>query len=981
MEARITTKMGIGKLVAKKPTESAVVQNPLIQYAEAAGWTYINRDDATTLRKGETGLLFYDLLREKLLELNDGILDESNVGEVIKKLENLKPSIEGNFVVLQFLRGEKTIYVEADKQDRAFNLIDFETLKNNEFHVTDEWQYTNGKYTNRGDVMFLINGVPVILVETKSAQKEEGIAEGVDQIRRYHDETPEMMASPQIYDVTHLLDFYYGVTWNITRKCLFNWKDVERGNFEKKVKTFFDRQRVLDLIKNYIIFAKKDDELVKVILRQHQTRTAVKVVNRALDEKKRTGLVWHTQGSGKTYTMITAASLLLRIPELEKPTIILLVDRNELETQLFNNLESYGFGHVEVANTKAHLQKLLKSDYRGLLVSMIHKFDKIPADINKRTNIIVLVDEAHRTTSGDLGNYLFAALPNATYIGFTGTPIDKIAYGKGTFKVFGKDDPQGYLDKYPISESIEDGTTLPLNYSLAPNEMRVEKELLRKEFLELAEAQGISDIDELNKVLEKAVNLKNFLKAKDRVEKVAKFVAEHYKLNVEPMGFKAFMVGVDREACVFYKKALDKYLPPEWSQVVYTSAHNDKQHLKQFYLSGDEEKRVRKAFVKKDSQPKILIVTEKLLTGFDAPILYAMYLDKPMRDHTLLQAIARVNRPYEDSEGLKKRYGFVLDFVGIFENLEKALAFDSDEVASVIKDIALLKQLFAGMMKDKGKSYLKLVSGKMDDKVVEAAIEYFGDKEKRDAFFKFYRELESLYEIISPDAFLSPYIEDFGLLSQLFKIIRNAFAPPSVVDRDFVRKTANLVRERVGAEGLDKTLPLYEINERLIDELKKKHQSSTVRVINLIRTIRKHIADNEDDEPYLIDIGERAEAIREMFENRQISTEKALEELAKIVKEITEAKTARESKKLDIQSFTTFWVLKEQGLDNHEALSRDVSKCFADSPNWDCNGEERRTLKTALYRLLIKTPLGDKMMNVVDRLLKIQSEMSKRVEK
>jgi type I restriction enzyme R subunit len=263
-----------------------------------------------------------------------------------------------------------------------------------------------------------------------------------------------------------------------------------------------------------------------------------------------------------------------------------------------------------------------------------------------------------------------------------------------------------------------------------------------------------------------ALYMKNFLMAKDRVEKVAAFVAQHYRENVEPMGYKAFLVGVGREACVFYKKALDKHLPPEWSRVVYTAAHNDKQHLKQFYLSEEEEKRVRKAFVKKDGLPKILIVTEKLLTGFDAPILYAMYLDKPMRDHALLQAIARVNRPYEDSDGLKKRYGFVLDFVGVFENLEKALAFDSDEVASVIKDIALLKQLFAQMMKNQGQRYLKLLHGKIDDKTVEAAVEYFGDKERRDEFFKFYRELESLYEIISPDKFLSPYIEDFGLLDR-----------------------------------------------------------------------------------------------------------------------------------------------------------------------------------------------------------------------
>ena len=330
---------------------------------------------------------------------------------------------------------------------------------------------------------------------------------------------------------------------------------------------------------------------------------------------------------------------------------------------------------------------------------------------------------------------------------------------------------------------------------------------------------------------------------------------------------------------------------------------------------------------------------------------------------------------------MKKRYGFVLDFVGILSNLEKALAFDSDEVGSVIKDIAILKQLFAQMMKVQAQEYLKLLVGKMDDKTVERVVEYFGDKKHRDAFIKFYRELEMLYEIISPDKFLAPHIENFGLLSWLFKIIRNAFAPPGIIDRDFVRKTANLVRERVGTQGLDKALPLYEINEHLIEELKKRHASKTVQVINLIRTIRKHILDNKDDQPYLIDIGERAEAVLKLFENRQISTEKALEELANIVKKITEAKQARDSKKLDIQSFTTFWVLKEQGLSNHEALSRDISKCFAEHPNWACNATEERDLKATLYALLAKTPLGDKMFEIVPRLLQIQSEMSKRIEK
>ena len=351
---------------------------------------------------------------------------------------------------------------------------------------------------------------------------------------------------------------------------------------------------------------------------------------------------------------------------------MMLVDRNELEAQLFKNITGFGMPTVEVAQSKLDLQRILSSDYRGLVVSMIDKFDVIPPNINTRENVVVLVDEAHRTTGGDLGNYLMAALPNATYIGFTGTPIDNISRGKGTFKAFGMEDSHGYLDKYSIAESIEDGTTVKLNYAIAPSDMLVNTKLLEREFLDLQEAEGMSDIEELNAILNRAVKLKEAMKAHDRVDKIAQYVAKHFLENVEKMGFKAFLVGVDREACALYKKALDNYLPPEYSQVVYSHAQNDPPVLKECYLDEDEEKAVRKAFLKKEENPKILVVTEKLLTGDDAPILYCMYLDKPMRDHVLLQAIARINRPYEDDDGLVKSLWFVTGFRGHLRQAEKS---------------------------------------------------------------------------------------------------------------------------------------------------------------------------------------------------------------------------------------------------------------------------------------------------------------------
>jgi type I restriction enzyme, R subunit len=227
-------------------------------------------------------------------------------------------------------------------------------------------------------------------------------------------------------------------------------------------------------------------------------------------------------------------------------------------------------------------------------------------------------------------------------------------------------------------------------------------------------------------------------------------VAQHYRSNVEPLGYKAFLVGVDREACALYKEALDKYLPEEYSRVVYTGAHNDPPELTKHQLSEDKEKELRRTFLKPATLPKVLIVTEKLLTGFDAPILYCMYLDKPMRDHALLQAIARVNRPYEEEGEVRKPSGCVLDFVGIFDKLEKALAFDSDVVSGVIENLDVLKERFATLMAEEADGYLALARGKIDDKSVERIIDTFTDKEAREEFSKFFKEIETLYEIISP---------------------------------------------------------------------------------------------------------------------------------------------------------------------------------------------------------------------------------------
>jgi type I restriction enzyme R subunit len=524
------------------PGEYKTVQARILAYAQEIGWSFVSREEAERRRgfgphpnplpeDGARGLaeraqkaslFFGDLLHAQVRAFNPKYKEAE--GALVGEFQRFHSDIYGNRDFLTALRNQHKFFSAEDNRELDITLIDYGDVARSQsdwrniYEVTEEFYYHNGRYGTREDLVFLINGVPVLVIECKNATKDEGIALGVDQIRRYHVETPEVMMPQMLFTATEAIGFDYGATWNTVRRNIFRWKHEEIGNLETKVKTFCAVPHLLRLLKDFILFAEKDEELQKVVLRQHQTAGADRVVARALDSKLARGLIWHTQGSGKTYTMIKAAEMLFKAPQADKPTVLMMIDRNELEDQMLKNLAAVGLGNVAHAHRIAELNRLLRSDYRGIIVTTIQKFRDMPASINTRTNVYVLIDEAHRTTGGDLGNYLMAGLPNATFIGFTGTPVDKTIYGKGTFKTFGGEDDKGYLHKYSISESIDDGTTLPLYYDLAPNEMLVPHEVMEKEFLALAETEGIADIEELNKILERAVNLKNFLKGKERIK-------------------------------------------------------------------------------------------------------------------------------------------------------------------------------------------------------------------------------------------------------------------------------------------------------------------------------------------------------------------------------------------------------------------------------------------------------------------------------
>ncbi len=964
-------------------TEKRDVQDQLINYLQGIGWSYLPPLTVAKERANNDGEPFLPaIVRQQLIALNPGLVTEANVADVLRRLRLVQPTIAGNEDFLSALRGHWTVAHPVEKREYNLTLIDYDNLEANRFHFTQELPFADYD-RRRPDLVLYVNGLPLVIIENKSPTLRDPELEAFDQVQRlYTRDIPGLLKFVQFFAACDLR-LHYAPTWNDSLKAFYRWK-VEGKDYglERLSKAMFDRAHLLNLIQDYLIFYRADDQTHKFVLRPHQIRATEQVVERVVNgisphprpadspsprlalsaaeglgegvggRGPKTGLVWHTQGSGKTLTMIVTAHKLRRLAQLENPTILIIVDRLELETQMVQNLEAFGFPVVTRAERKSHLTRLLKTDYRGVIVTTIHKFDLQPKQLNQRANIIVLVDEAHRTQEGNLGIFMRAALPNAFYFGYTGTPIDKGKIGQGTFEKFGKPDPLGYLDKYGIDESIEDGATVRLWYTLAPSELRVDRETLQREFHDKIE--DAASIEELNRMLDRAEHLKSVMKADDRVRGIAAHLAEHFTTNVEPRGFKAMLVAIDREACALYKQALDKLLPADYSTVVYTdNPKKDTELMREYYLNEDQEKSVRKTFRDPAKLPKILIVTEKLLTGYDAPVLYCMYLDKPMRDHTLLQAIARINRPYPDKDS-----GLLVDYVGIFEDLQKALAFDQAAISKALIDLNRLKEQFVeGLVK------LEYMLAPLDLDTVagrdERIIEYFFDQARRDEFRQQFKALQTAYEVISPDPFLRDYLFRYALIAQVHTVVYRYFDPEAqqrAIRFDLLQKTDQLIRQNVELVSLASPLPLYPINKDIGRVVAADNVSDQVKVINLYRSLVAHIQAHEANQPYLIPIADEVETIIQRLRERQISVEDALQAAEIQAERVVQAEQERRQSNLDDKAFALCFVLKDYGMPEAEVKAVAIQQTIDRYPGWPYNQKLEREVRLALYRLLMARP-------------------------
>ena len=647
---------------------------------------------------------------------------------------------------------------------------------------------------------------------------------------------------------------------------------------QKSVASITRKEVILDLFRYFTLFSTdKHNRKIKVVCRYQQYEGANLIVNRVKAGYPKKGLIWHFQGSGKSLLMVFAAQKLRMMKELNAPTVIIVNDRIDLSGQIFGTFSMADVPNLVPADTNAELTRLLKADTRKVIITKIFEFAKITEAINFRDNIIVMVDEAHRTQEGDLGARMRMALPNAFFFGLTGTPINKL--DKNTFATFGAaEDRTGYMSRYSFADSVSDKATLPLHFEPVPVKLHVDQDAIDEAFKQLADEADLTE-EERSKVAQR-VRMSAIMKDPNRIRAVCEHIAEHFMSKVNPNGFKAQVVCYDRECCVLYKKELDRLLGEATSTIVMDTNNDKADEYKKWRRSRDEEAKVLDDFRDPNNPLQIVIVTSKLLTGFDAPILQTMYLDKPMKDHTLLQAICRTNRVFNQD----KTYGLIVDYIGIFDNVAKALFFDSESVEKVISNIESVKGKVPEMV-EACIAFFPGVDRTRDDwEGLVAAQDCLPDDETKDAFGANYRALNRVWNALSPDSCLNPYKAEYKWLSKVYDSIRPTDERGKLIWAALGPKTLQLVHENMSVIGVDQEEDILAMDAQIIEKFisgealpdKKRRKVE----IDLAAIILEH-----RDDPRFVALGERMEKLREEHEAGLLTSIQFLKALLALAKD------------------------------------------------------------------------------------------------
>jgi len=877
--------------------------------AKKLDWKFVSSNE---LARTEKDIFVESILSEKIKELNQAVKQiPDRIEEILYKLQSIILSVhetglvKANEEFSKWLKGEQSLPYGENGQHIPIKLIDFDNIENNDYIVTTQYSFKS-KETKRPDIVLLVNGIPLVIIEAKTPVRP-GVswADGALQISEdYEKNIPELFVSNVFSAATEGKEFQYGAIGAAVEEFWLPWKEGESEksglqSISDTIKSLFDKKTVLEMLQHYTVFATDPKgKKIKIIARYPQYEAVNLITKRVLEGKVKRGLIWHFQGSGKSLLMVFAALRLRFHPKLNNPTVLVVVDRIDLDAQIGGTFTATNVPNTIGTDSRAELEQLLKDDTRKVILTTIHKFGEAEGVLNERNNIIVFVDEAHRTQEGDLGQKMRIALPNAFLFGLTGTPINK--RDRNTFLAFGAEqDENGYLHRYSFEESVVDRATLPINFEPRLVKLRIEREEIDKAFAQITD--GLSEADQ-NILSQKAGQLPRLIKDKDRIAAIAEDIAKHYKNYVEPEGLKGQVVAYDRESCVLYKRALDKLFPPEDTAVVMTMAKGDPpEWRKEFELTSDELDALLRRYKDADDPLKLLIVTSKLLTGFDAPINQVMYLDKPMKDHGLLQAICRTNRPYPN-----KKNGLIVDYIGVFDDVAKSLNFDYKGMDKVITNIEDLAKNMPTVMNNCLKYFKGIDLSIGGYEGLALAQKCIDTNTLQDEFAADYSVLSRYWEILSPRFSTKDYRDDYKWLSAVYESIQAPTGRGRLIWRRLGPKTTEMVQEHIKVLEIQNDLKTLIVNEKILNSIKEGKEPTDPKLveIKIVRRLKRHRGN-----PRFIALGERLEKARDRYLKRIIDSIQFLKELLEIAKDLV----AEEQKEI---------VIPEAKKDEKEALTR-----------------------------------------------------------
>ena len=894
-------------------------------------WKYVHGENLVLYGKQPQDVFVDTWLKETLCRLNKPLAANPDLAdEVIHRLRGVlleagySGLIRANEIFQDWLLGRVSMPLGKDGEHITIHLIDFDTPQNNHFVVSQQVQFT-GTRDCYFDLVLYVNGLPLVVGEVKTPVRDaiswqDGAADFLGGQKHYWENQKAFFVPNLLCFASEGKTFYYGAIgarfknwapWHSTEEREEIPQDMR--TVLKSAERLLHPKTLLEILQSFVVFSTvkqgegKPSFKIKILPRYPQYEAAKAIVERVKTQDARQGLIWHFQGSGKSLLMLFAAQMLKADPDLKNPTVVVVVDRVDLDSQInsvFNNASTKNV--TPVKSCKALAQEL-KQDSRQILITTVFKFDEVEIDehntdgLNPRDNIIVLVDEAHRTQEGSLGEKMRWALPNAFFFGLTGTPISGLE--RNTFKLFGApNDPGRYLNRYSYKQSIRDEATLPVKFEPRLVELRIDRETIDQGFDELAEQNNLNE-EEKAFISQKAGKLAHLLKAPKRITAIADDITNHYQSHVAPKQFKGMVVVYDREAVVrmYYllceqlgKDAVEvvmnisqgtieketdengkpKKIAPDWLKWQKLGLPIEKGDFKRWQgidASPEAQEQLLDRYRDATDPLKVIIVTAKLLTGFDAPICYCMYLDKPLKDHTLLQAMCRTNRLYSDT----KKHGLIIDYLGVFENVAKALDYDPKEIEGVVESVEAFKKLFPEAI---GKC-LEYFPGV--DRTVEgyegliAAQDCLVGNEKKDAFAAQFNVLKRFWEAITPDPYLNAFRKDYRWLAQVYESIKPVGGLGSLLWESLGPETIKLIHENTDIDRIRDDIDELVMDAESVFELTEEERKKKAKKLNI--SLMAKVRSKND--PRFEELGQRLERLKDKYEAGVLSSLDWLKEL------------------------------------------------------------------------------------------------------